>query len=82
MRSYEHEFPGGIYFEGDEADPTRTDVSLEVSPCKPRTIDIRFVSGAGTFCLAGCLIKDVKALAKWMAGVAEDEQQREREETL
>jgi hypothetical protein len=66
----EHMLPGGIYWEGDDSEGDRTDVSLVEcgtgEPGNPFTFMLTITTGNGSYNLCALLPGDVKRLGKWL----------------
>jgi hypothetical protein len=66
----EHMLPGGIYWEGDDVEGDRTDVSLVEcgtgEPGNPHTFQLTISTGNGSYNLCSILPKDVERLGEWL----------------
>ena len=69
--NYEHYFEGGLYDVTGEA---RTDVYLEEcgKEGEPKTLELRFVTGSGTYSIVDLPPGTVKRLGNWLASVAQN----------
>ena len=70
---YEHILPGGIYWEGDDKDGDRTDVTLVEcgtgEPGNPQTYMLTLTTGNSSYNLCQIMPDDVVRLANWLQGV-------------
>lgn len=70
----EHIMPGGVYWEGDDREGDRTDISLVECGTgeegNPFTFQLSIITGSGSYNLCGVTPADVLRIAKFLKDVA------------
>ncbi len=74
--------PGGVYWEGDDRDGDRTDVSLvecgtgEIG--NPFTFQLTITTGSGTYSLCSIMPEDVERIGEFLCRVGRTDQRGRR----
>jgi hypothetical protein len=78
----EHIMPGGVYWEGDDREGDRTDVSLVEcgtgEPGNPFTFMLTITTGNGTYNLCSVLPEDVERIGEFLQRVARTDRRASR----
>lgn len=77
----EYIMPGGVYWEGDDREGDRTDISLVEcgtgEPGNPFTFQLNITTGNGSYGLCSILPEDMKRIGEFLKQVAESDRRSE-----